>query len=515
MSKIIECVPNFSEGRDAAVIDRIVEAITAVPGTHLLDREMDADHNRAVVTFIGPPEAVKAGAFAGIAKATELIDMNRHSGEHPRLGATDVCPFIPLVGAGIEDCILVAKELGREVAERLKIPVYLYEAAATRPDRENLANIRRGEYEGIRDEMGKDPSRDPDLGVPVMHPTAGAIVIGARMPLVAYNVYLNTRDLSVAKKIAKAVRQRSGGFAYCKALGFDIQDRGLVQVSMNLTDHTKTPIFRVFEVIKREAERYGTSVYSSEIVGLAPNRALVDCADYMLQLENFKPEQIIESHLLALFQGRPVRQSPSTLFDEVAAGTPAPGGGSAAAAAGALAAALSAMVARLTLGKKKYASVSETMASLVSQAEDLRSRLTQNIDLDAGAFDLVLKARALPKDTPAQDAARTAELNRANLHATRVPLDTMKDALATLECATVAARQGNPNCVTDAGVAAHLAYAAVEGAWLNVAINLGSLADPGDAARIRGEAESIRAKARQLRDLAQTLVDEKVHATVA
>ncbi len=515
MSKIIECVPNFSEGRDPKVIDQILEAITQVPGTHLLDREMDADHNRAVITFIGPPDAVKAGAFAGIARATELIDMNRHSGEHPRLGATDVCPFIPLVGAGIEDCILLAKELGRDVAEKLKIPVYLYEAAATRPERENLANIRRGEYEAIKAEMGQDPARNPDLGAPVMHPTAGAIVIGARMPLVAFNVYLNTRDVSVAKKIAKAVRQRSGGFAYCKALGFDIQDRGMVQVSMNLTDHTKTPIFRVFEVIKREAERHGTSVYSSEIVGLAPNRALVDCAEYLLQLENFKPEQLIESHLLSLFQGQPVRHSPTTLFDELAAGSPAPGGGSAAAASGALAAALSAMVARLTLGKKKYAAVSDAMAALVGRAEELRERLTRRIDEDAAAFDLVLKARGLPKDTPAQEAARDAELAKANLHATVVPLDTMKDALAALECALTAARQGNPNCITDAGVAAHLAYAALEGAWLNVAINLGSLAQAGEAARIRSEAESLRARARELRDATQTLVDERLHAAVA
>lgn len=515
MNKIIECVPNFSEGRDASRIDRIVEAITAVPGAHLLGREMDADHNRAVVTFIGSPEAVKAAAFAAIAKATELIDMNQHSGEHPRLGATDVCPFVPLLGAGLEDCIVLARELGREVAERLHIPVYLYEAAAMRPERENLANIRKGEYEIIREEMGKIPSRDPDLGEPKMHPTAGAVVIGARMPLVAYNVYLNTRDLSVAKKIAQAIRQRSGGFAHCKALGFDIQDRGMVQVSMNLTDHTRTPMFRVFDVIKREAERYGTSVHSSEIVGLLPSRALVDCADYYLQLENFKSDQLIESHLLSLFQGQPPRQNPSTLFDEVAAGTPAPGGGSVAAAAGALATALSAMVARLTLGKKKYAAVSDVMAALVTRAEALRAQLTLRIEEDAAAFDLVLKARALPRDTPAQEAVRNAELARANLHATTVPLHTMRDAVMALECANEAARQGNTNCITDAGVAALLAFAAVEGAWLNVAINLGSLEDAGEAARIRKEAESLRTRARELRDTAQHLVDEKVHATVA
>ena len=239
----------------------------------------------------------------------------------------------------------LANELGQDVAEKLNIPVYLYEAAATRADRENLAVIRKGQYEGIKSEMGSNPARDPDIGKPAMHPKAGAVVIGARMPLVAYNIYLNTQDLSVAKKIAKAIRSRSGGYAYCKALGFDIKDRAMVQVSMNLTNYQKTPVFRVFDTVKREAERYGTSVYSSEIVGLLPQRALLDSAEHYLQLENFSDEQILESHLLRLFQGEPPTPlPPNTFFDEVAANTPAPGGGSVAAAAGALGAALSSMV---------------------------------------------------------------------------------------------------------------------------------------------------------------------------
>ena len=513
MSKLIECVPNFSEGRNPEVLDQIVAAITAVPGTHLLDREMDAAHHRAVVTFVGEPDAVRAGAFAGIAKATELIDMNVHSGEHPRLGATDVCPFIPLVDAGLEDCVVLAKELGRDVAERLHLPVYLYEAAATKPERENLANIRRGEYEGIRDEMGKDPSRDPDFGPARMHPTAGAVVIGARMPLVAFNVYLATRDIAIAQKIAKAVRARSGGFAYCKALGFDIPDRGMVQVSMNLTHFARTPIFRVYEAIKREAARYGTTVYSSEIVGLVPQQALVDCADHYLQLENFSARQVIESHLLELFRGAPPEAvPPDTFFDQVAAATPAPGGGSVAAAGGALAAALSAMVARLTLGKKKYAGVSEEMTEVLSRADALRHDLTRRIEEDAAAFDGVMAARALPKDTPAQQEARAAKLAQANVHAAQVPLETMKDSFAALESAARAAKSGNANCVTDAGVAALFAAAAVEGAWLNVAVNLGSLTEAAEAVDIRATGERLLKQSRSLRDEVLELVNQKLHA---
>jgi glutamate formiminotransferase/formiminotetrahydrofolate cyclodeaminase len=511
MSKIIECVPNFSEGRREEVIDEIIAAITAVNGTYLLDREMDADHNRAVVTFIGAPEAVKQGAFAGIAKATELIDMNQHSGEHPRLGATDVCPFIPLVEAGIDDCIILAKELGGEVAERLKIPVYLYEAAAVSAERENLAVIRRGQYEGIKAEMGKDPARDPDIGEAKMHPTAGTIVIGARMPLVAFNVYLNTQDLSVAKKIAKAIRFRTGGFMFCKALGFDIQDRAMVQVSMNLTNYQKTPVFRVFDTIKREAERYGTSVYSSEVVGLTPQRALVDTAQHYLQLENFSADQIIESHLMRLFQGAPPKpEKPDSFFDDVASNKPAPGGGSVSAAAGALGAALAAMVSRLTLGKKKFRDVSEQMTALLGQAESLRETLTRRIDEDADAFDGVMAARGLPRVTDAEKATRRTAMDAANLHATEVPLQTMRDALAVLEQAHQAAAAGNPNSASDAGVAALVAYAGLEGAWLNVKINLGGLADQSRADAIKSEGEELLAQAKTKRDEVLAEVDRKI-----
>ncbi len=510
MNKIIECVPNFSEGRRPEVLDQIVSAITDVEGAYLLAREMDADHNRAVVTFIGSPEAVKKGAFAGIAKAAELIDMNTHTGEHPRLGATDVCPFIPLVGAGLDECVVLANELGRDVADRLKIPVYLYEAAATRADRENLAVIRKGQYEGIKAEMGSVSSRDPDIGEPKMHPSAGAVVIGARMPLVAYNIYLNTQDLSVAKKIAKAIRSRSGGFLYCKALGFDIKDRSMVQVSMNLTNYQKTPVFRVFEMVKREAERYGTTVFSSEIVGLLPQRALVDCAEYSLQLENFSDDQIIESHLLRLFQGTPPAPlPPDTFFDEVAANTPAPGGGSVAAAAGALGAALSSMVARLTLGKKKFREVSDQMTSLLSTSEGLRDVLTKRIEEDAQAFDGVMEARALPRNSDAEKGKRNAAIDTANLHATRVPLQTMRDSIGVMQQSLIAAASGNPNSASDAGVAGLMAHAAAEGAWLNVKINLSGL-DTSDAETLESSGLDLLKQSRQLRDDILKVVNEKI-----
>jgi len=297
MVKIVECVPNFSEGRRKDVIESIVNEIRSVEGVKLLDVESDKDHNRSVVTYVGEPKAVGEAAFRAIKKASELIDMEQHKGEHPRIGATDVVPFIPISDVSLEECVNLAKEVGKRVADELNIPVYLYEAAATRPDRVNLADIRKGEYEGLKTEISKI-ERHPDFGPAKMHPKAGATVIGARGPLVAYNVYLSTNKKEIADKIAKAVRFKDGGYRYCKALGFEIKERGVVQVSMNLTDYTKTPIFRVFETIKSEAERYGVHVISSEIVGLVPMNALVDVAAHYLKLENFNYSQVLEKRLM-------------------------------------------------------------------------------------------------------------------------------------------------------------------------------------------------------------------------
>ena len=352
MVKIVECVPNFSEGRRPEVIEAIVGEIKSVPGVMLLDKEMDKDHNRAVVTFVGGPEEVKSAAFKAIAKATELIDMEKHQGEHPRMGATDVVPFIPISGMTMQDCILLAEELGKEVGEKLQIPVYLYEAAAKKPERTNLAEVRKGEYEGMKAEIATNPDRKPDFGPARMHPSAGATAIGARMPLIAFNVYLGTPYVGIAKKIAKVIRFSGGGLRYCKALGFEIKEKNLAQISMNLVNYPQTPIFRVFELIKAEAERYGVPIIASEIVGLTPLNALLDVSEYYLRLENFKKEQVLENKLMTFTGGE--KEGLEQFIDDVASSSPAPGGGSVAAAAGALASALSSMVCRLTIGKKKF-----------------------------------------------------------------------------------------------------------------------------------------------------------------
>jgi glutamate formiminotransferase len=297
MPKIVECVPNFSEGRRTDVIESIVNEVKSVEGVRLLDYEYDGDHNRSVVTFVGEPEKVKEAAYKAISKASELIDMNKHKGEHPRIGASNVVPFIPISEVTMDDCVNLAKELGEEVAGKLNIPVFLYEAAAAKPERKNLANIRKGQYEGLKEDIKKDPERKPDFGPDELHPTAGATVIGARMPLVAYNVNLGTDDIEVAKKIAKAIRFKDGGLRYVKALGFEIKERNIVQVSMNLTNYEKTPVFRVFEMIRTEAERFGVPVIGSEVIGLIPMNALIEVADHYLKLEDFKKDQVLENKL--------------------------------------------------------------------------------------------------------------------------------------------------------------------------------------------------------------------------
>ncbi len=294
--KLVECIPNFSEGRREEVVDEIVNAIRSVEGVKLLDMEMDADHNRSVITFIGEPAPVKEAAFRAAKKAAELIDMDVHRGEHPRMGAADVIPFVPISDVKMEECIEMAKEVGERIGGELKIPVYLYEEAATRPDRVNLADVRRGQYEGLKKEIEVNPDRKPDFG-PAKIGKAGATAVGARMPLVAFNVYLGTDNIKIAKSIAKAVRNSSGGLRFVKAMGFEIKERGLVQVSMNLTNYKKTPIHRVFEMIKSEASRFGVRIVEGEIVGLVPEDALLDAAKFYLRLNAFKKRQVLEKRM--------------------------------------------------------------------------------------------------------------------------------------------------------------------------------------------------------------------------
>ncbi len=295
--KLVECVPNFSEGRRKEVIDAIVGELKNY-NVKVLNIHADADHNRTDVTFIGEPEEVKKAALAMSIKAVALIDMNKHKGEHPRMGAMDVVPFIPVANVTMDECVKLAHEFAKEFSEKTGVPCFMYEEAATREDRKNLADVRRGEYKGLKEEIGKNPDKTPDYGPNKMHPTAGATAVGAREFLIAFNVNLATDDIQIAKNIAKAVRHSSGGYRYVKAMGFEIKEKGIVQVSMNMTNYRKTPLFRVFETIKREAERYGTRVLSAEIVGMIPLEAISDIASFYLQLDEFKVEQIIEKRLL-------------------------------------------------------------------------------------------------------------------------------------------------------------------------------------------------------------------------
>lgn len=296
MTKIIECVPNFSEGRRQDVIDQIVETMEAVPDARVLDVQSDLDHNRSVVTLVGTPDAVLDAAFKAITQAAELIDMAHHRGEHPRLGAADVVPFVPVQGVTMADCVALARELGQRVGDELGLPVYLYEEAASRPERRNLADIRRGQYETLKEEIVTDPARAPDFGPSIMG-SAGAVSIGARPPLVAFNVYLDTDQVAPARAIARAVRHSSGGYRFVKALGLSVD--GQAQVSMNLTDFQRTPVHRVLETIRSEATRYGLRVTRTEIVGLLPTAALIDAARFYLQLDGFSPDQILENRLFS------------------------------------------------------------------------------------------------------------------------------------------------------------------------------------------------------------------------
>ena len=497
-TQLVECIPNFSEARRPEVVEKIRQAICDVPGTHILDQHSDLDHNRTVITYIGSPAAVEEAAFQAIATAARWIDLDLHTGQHPRIGATDVVPFVPISEITMPECVEMARRLGKRVAQDLNIPVYLYEEAATRPDRQNLENIRRGEYERLKVEIKTNPDRLPDFGPAELSP-AGATVIGARQPLIAYNVYLTTEDVEIAQKIAKVVRNSSGGMHFVKAMGVLVEGRA--QVSMNLTNYRQSPIGRVVEMIRREALRYGVTIHHCELVGLIPQEALFDAATWYLQLDNFSSKQVLENRLYeaqsTVTEAAAPAQGPSFL-DELAAGTPAPGGGSAAAYAGAAAAALVAMVARLTVGKKKYAAVEAQMYELIEKAEALRASLTAAIQEDAAAFEAVIAAMRLPKGTPEEQADRAAALEQATLGAIAVPLQTAGLATAAMELALQAAGSGNLNAISDAASAAALGRASLTGAGLNVRINCAGLQDQNKAADFIRQVAALQRRADQL-----------------
>src|ERR1051326_8145697 len=418
-STLVECVPNFSEGRDKAKVDAIVEAMK-MDGVYLLDRETDADHNRCVVTLVGERGAIAEAAIRGVGKAAELIDLTKHQGAHPRMGAADVVPFIPIEGVTLEDCVAIARHVGEEIWKRYQIPVYLYEAAATRPERQNLENIRRGQFEGIRDEITTNPARQPDFGEARLHPTAGATVVGARKFLIAYNVFLNTSDVDIAKKIAKAIRASSGGFRFVKGAGFLV--RGMAQESMNLTDFEQTPIARVFELVKREAARYGVTPLSSEIVGLIPKKALEQAAEWFLQVENFDSSLILENRLAAVMGGKMavggLRAGVEPFVEQLAAPTATPGGGSASAAAAAMAAGLAQMVAAMSRGKKAYVQYEKELSEAIARLSQLREEMKAAIDEDAESYNSVMKAYRQAKQSANGDGLIDSALKLA----TSVPL---------------------------------------------------------------------------------------------
>ena len=471
--KLVECVPNFSEGRRPEVVQAIVAAIKAVSGVAMLDVSSDASHNRTVVTFVAPADRAVDAAFAGMKEAAARIDLTKHTGEHPRMGATDVVPFIPLDGATMEDCIALARTLGERAAKELGIPIFLYERAAATAKRENLADVRRGEFEGIRDEIATNPDRAPDFGAKKVHPTAGATAIGARPFLVAYNVYLgDAKNVPVAKEVAKSVRGSSGGLRYVKGLGLEVD--GQAQVSMNLVDVEKTPMHRAYDLVKTEAAARGVGTTWSEIVGLVPERALFDAAARYLQLTNFSMAQVLERRVRDAIAGG---QSVSGFVASVASSEPTPGGGSVAAHAGALGAALAQMVAGLTVGRKKYAAVDERFKAIAQEAAALGARLATLVDLDAKSYAAVSGAYKMPKDTPEQTTIRDAAITAALIGASEVPLETARACAKVAALAAEAAEKGNSNAVSDAGVSALLAEAACRGAAYNVRINVNALTD--------------------------------------
>jgi glutamate formiminotransferase / formiminotetrahydrofolate cyclodeaminase len=495
LSKVIECVPNFSEGKRREIVEALSLALTGVPGVALLNCTMDPSHNRCVISVAGEPKAVSAGIIAAVGKAVELIDLRHHEGQHPRMGSTDVIPIIPISGISMEECIELSAELAQRIAAQYGIPTYLYELSARVPARRDLAAIRKGGFERIRAEIGKDPRRRPDFGPCEVHPSAGVTAIGARAPLIAFNVFLKTKDLKVAQAIAKAVRFSSGGLRNVKALGFEIAHRGQVQVSMNLTDFKETPIFRAFDSVCAEAQRHGVAVASSEIIGLAPQAAIDDCAGHYLRLDNFSSNQILENRLEALLH----RDSGMEEYlASVAAPEAVPGGGNVAALAGALAAALGEMTASLTERKSNcreaQLTIKEARASLVLE----RKKLVELAREDAIAYQAVIDAYKLPKDTMRNAEIRRLAVEQAMRRATEIPLRTAHAALNVLQLLQALVNAGSKETRSDAATGAQLAYAAVKGSQYAILFNTAGLQDKELAESCLEECSDIVSKAQAM-----------------
>jgi glutamate formiminotransferase/formiminotetrahydrofolate cyclodeaminase len=547
MERLVECVPNFSEGRDRDTIDAITAAMEAA-GATLLDVDMGAAANRTVVTIAGTPEQVAEAAFAGIRTAAERIDMRRHAGEHPRMGATDVCPFVPVAGVTMAECVELARQVGDRVGRDLGIPIYLYENAATRPERRSLADIRQGEYEALPAKLA-DPAWAPDFGPATFHAGAGATVIGAREFLIAYNVNLNTRERLLASRMA--IRMREGGgpargtdgervldpsgsplrvpgaLRAIRAVGWVIQEYGIAQVSVNVLDSRITPLHVVYEEARRQADLLGIAVTGSEIVGLVPREALLVAGRHYLERQGLSPaapeaelihvavrslglndakpfipeDKVIEYRLA---RGRStLTDLPVRVFaDQVSADAPTPGGGSVAALAGALGASLAAMVGNLTVRRPEHRDIRDRMTALATEAQALKVRLLQGVVEDSAAFEAVMDANRMPRNTPAEVEARTAAQEAANARATQVPFDVLAlcEQAAILACE--AADSGYENCLSDGAAGAAMALAGAEAAALNVRINLHAADASPEATRMAAEADATLARTRtRVRDL--------------
>jgi glutamate formiminotransferase/formiminotetrahydrofolate cyclodeaminase len=552
MLKLIECVPNFSEGRNKAVIDAIAKEISDTENVKLLDVDPGADTNRTVVTFIGSPEGVTEAAFRAIKKAAELIDMRLHKGAHARMGATDVCPFVPVSGVTMEECVAIAKELGKRVAGELGIPIYLYEEAATRPERISLADIRSGEYEGLPAKL-KDPDWKPDFGAAKFNAKSGATVIGAREFLIAYNVNLNTNDKKIAHDIALTIREAGRGkkdeegklvkdengntikepglLKATRAVGWYIDEYRQAQVSINLLNYKITPPHLAFDTICEEAARRGLRVTGSELVGLIPLQAMLEAGRHYLlkqgkspgvpeedlietaiksmglrDVAEFDPQKKIIEYQVREVKGPLVKKDLRDFTNELSSESPAPGGGSVSALAGALGAALAAMVANLTVGKKGYEESWGEMKDVAVNAQRLKDDLLQAVDRDTEAFNNLMNAFGLPKKTDDQIAARNSAVEQATKTACLVPLEVMKHSLEVLQWAKVVAEKGNTNAASDAGVASLMALSAVQGAGLNVKINLPGIKDEAFIDRMKNEVKMIVSEATKLqREIIETV----------
>ena len=544
MTEIIECVPNFSEGRDQNIIRAITSAIENVKNVKLLDVDPGADTNRTVVTFVGDRKSVVEGALAGIARAAELIDMRYHSGAHARIGATDVCPLVPVSGISVEECVALSHRLAQRVAEELRIPVYLYEKSAQKPERIDLANIRAGEYEGLEQKL-RDPNWQPDYGQPVFNPKSGATVIGVREFLIAYNVNLNTRDRKLANDIALTIREKGrvkrdrngdiirdekgesvyelGLLKNIKAVGWYIEEYKMAQVSINLTDYNVTPPHVVFETIRRLATEKGLRVTGSELVGLIPKEAILMAGRFYLRQQG-KSEGAPESEIIRLavhslglneiapfdpakkiieyrfpeFEKPLIGQTVREFADELSTASPAPGGGSVSALCGALAASLTAMVANLTHGKKGYEKYFRRMNDYAVKAQELKAELLALVDRDTAAFNVVMNCYRMPKKAEGERTARDAAIKSALKNATAVPLMVMQTTMQVLELTRFVAHYGNLNSLSDAGVAALAALAAIDGAHLNVLTNLPGTGDEQFAREKRRSADEISRRAHRM-----------------